>query len=181
MDLLPEADLVLEVNEDGTLSGRRGADMHSLPGNEAAPAASISHDDAADIDKGDESHTPLKSATASPGSTVDRLRRNGDLSLYSYLFRSAGPIMLSLWIFSTAFASVAEKMPSKLLFSSKTMTHAPVQRLMSYRDLCQDLVQRGPGQRYLLCRICSDGFRKHCYHCSNRPVLLCPDCSQSFQ
>ncbi len=178
MDLLPEADLVLEVNEDGTLSERRGADMHSLPGNEAAPAASIS---VADIDKGDESHALVKSATASPGSTVDRLRRNGDLSLYSYLFRSAGPIMLSLWIFSTAFASVAEKMPSKLLISRKRMAHAPVQRLMSYRDLCQDLVQRGPRQRHLLCRICSDGFRKHNYHCGNRPVLFCPDCSQSFQ
>lgn len=181
MDLLPEAGIVLGIKEDGTLSEQRGADLLSLPENGAAPTASISNGDAAHFHGSEEGQAPVKSKTASPGSAVEKSRRNGNLSLYAYLFRSAGPIMLSAWIFSTAFASVGEKVPSKLLFSSKTTTHAPIRRLMSYRDLCQDLVQRGPGQRHLLCRICSDGFRKHNYHCGNCPVLFCPYCSQPFQ
>ncbi|KAJ4150125.1 hypothetical protein LMH87_010890 [Akanthomyces muscarius] len=102
---------------------QRGADLLSLPENGAAPTASISNGDAAHFHGSEEGQAPVKSKTASPGSAVEKSRRNGNLSLYAYLFRSAGPIMLSAWIFSTAFASVGEKVPK--IFVKISYSEAP--------------------------------------------------------
>lgn len=40
---------------------------------------------------------------------------HGSLSLYAYLFRPAGMLFLAIWLFSTALASLSEKLPSMLL------------------------------------------------------------------
>ncbi|KAM3457637.1 hypothetical protein NHJ6243_007726 [Beauveria neobassiana] len=107
LDFLPAADIVLEMKGDGTIDERRGADMPSLAEFAPSPAASASNDTC----RSEKEIEPIKSTTASSGAKVDKMRRNGDVSLYAYLFRSAGPLLMSLWILGTAVASVAEKMP----------------------------------------------------------------------
>ncbi|KAM3520142.1 hypothetical protein MY4038_009535 [Beauveria bassiana] len=107
MNFLPAADIVLEMKGDGTIDERRGADMPLLAELAPSPAASAS----TDICGSEKPVEPIKSTTVSPGTKVDKMRRNGDVSLYVYLFRSAGPLLMSLWILGTAVASVAEKMP----------------------------------------------------------------------
>ncbi|KAH8719595.1 ABC transporter atnG [Beauveria bassiana] len=107
LNFLPAADIVLEMKGDGTIDEPRGADMPLLA--EFAPSSAASA--STDTCESEKKVEPIKSTTTSPGTKVDKMRRNGDVSLYAYLFRSAGPLLMSLWILGTAVASVAEKMP----------------------------------------------------------------------
>ncbi|OAR03170.1 hypothetical protein LLEC1_03577 [Akanthomyces lecanii] len=111
LDLLLAGDVVFETMGDGTICERRGSAMPIPLETGAIPAVSTTSNDASATRQGEKRNTVLEPAVPSPDTTVNKLRRTGDFSLYIYLFRSAGPLLLSLWILSIAFASVAEKMP----------------------------------------------------------------------
>ncbi|KAM3498333.1 hypothetical protein MY10362_008341 [Beauveria mimosiformis] len=100
-------DIAFEMKGDGTIDERRRADMPYLAEFAPSPAASASTDTCGS----EKPIKPLNSTNAEADTKRDRMRRNGDVSLYAYLFRSAGPLLMSLWILGTAVASVAEKMP----------------------------------------------------------------------
>ncbi|TQV98201.1 ABC multidrug transporter [Cordyceps javanica] len=108
VELFSAADLILEIMADGTINQQQGEKLHPPLVMEAAPTAAALDKDASSSVPRD---TNIKSTASSAATDVGQTRQKRDLGLYAYLFRSAGPLLLSLWIVSIAFASVAEKMP----------------------------------------------------------------------
>lgn len=109
MDLLPSADVIFRVNEDGTVIEQQRTD---IPEPARGAAAESSPDEEKRDSTEDETSNKIGKSTAVPSDAApDKLRGNGDLSLYSYFFQSVGTPLMFSWIITCMVASVIEKMP----------------------------------------------------------------------
>ncbi|KAJ6785356.1 hypothetical protein PWT90_03231 [Aphanocladium album] len=110
-DLLYAADIVLKMNGDGTIAQQRATDFPTP--SETTPFASTQaptcHKTEAIDDK--KKTSIVKSKTVASDPTNDKMRRNGDKSLYVYFVRAVGPYALFIWLATCIIASVVEQMP----------------------------------------------------------------------
>lgn len=111
-ELLDAADAVFEVSNNGTIRQRKrpGSITHTdntelsfredTPTLEQQPAA-----------PSEATEPPCVDTSKTPEDIPNGKRRNGDLRLYGYFFRSTNTLLFLLWFFGIAIAAVLERMP----------------------------------------------------------------------